>query len=423
MSSAPATSTLEPLGQDITTDVVVVGGGIAGLTCAHALSERGRQVTLIEQGFCGGGASGRSSGFITPDSELELSDLAGKYGPARGRALWEFARSGVDRIRETISAFAIDCDYQVQDSLFVARSARAFRTVIELEHRAHTSFGYQSTLYDRPALQAILGSGEYHGGIRYGGTFGINAFAYCRALRDALVQRGVRVFEGTPAIRLMDNGVETPGGTVTAAAIAVLTDHALPSLGLARHAVHHVQSFLALSSPLGDAGIRAMFPGDRLMVWDTGLVYDYFRITGEGRLLFGGADLRSMYSRHERAVRHRIAAKFQHRMSTDFPAVNFEIESLWSGLIGVSPDFVPVAGRRDGTPATYFAGAGAGLPWSAALGMYLADKITGDRDELDEVFSPSRSFPISPHLQWLFGKPATFAVSHGIRKYFRPRSE
>lgn len=415
----PGAPQLEPLAKDITTGVVIVGGGIAGLTCAHVLCERGLDVTVVEQAFCGAGASGRSSGFITPDSELELSDLVGKFGRSRGQALWEFARSGVERIRATISLLEIDCDYKVQDSLFVAESAGAFRTVIDLEHRTHASFGYQSQIYDRAALEAILGSREYHGGIRYGGTFGINAYAYCRAVRDALIRRGVQVFEGTPAVRLTARGVETPRGTVTAATVAVLTDHDLPALGLATRAVHHVRSFLSMSRPLSDAEIRAMFPADRLMVWDTGLVYDYFRIAGEGRLLFGGADLRSMYSRDERQATQRITAKLQHRMSKHFPAVKVEIEHLWSGLIGVSPDFGPVAGRCDGAPAVYFAGAGAGLPWAAALGEYLADKITEGRDELDDVFSPNRPFAISPLLQRWLGKPATFAASHGIRKYWQ----
>jgi gamma-glutamylputrescine oxidase len=415
----PHPSSLEPLSGNVTCEAVVVGGGIAGLTCADALSARGIDVTIVEQSFCGAGASGKSSGFITPDSELELSDLTENYGPSRGQALWEFARSGVEHIRATIAALAIDCDYQVQDSLLVAKSPGAFRRVVEFEHRTHVSLGYQSTLYDRAALETILGSQEYHGGIRYGGTFGINAFAYCRALRDALVRRGVRVFEGTRAIRLIDHGVETSGGSVTAPAVAVLTDHDLAALGLADGAVHHARSFLSISRRLSDDEIRMIFPGDRLMVWDTGLIYDYFRITGEGRLLFGGADLRSMYSDGEHGASRRVAARLQRRMSKLFPRLDFEIEHLWSGLIGVSPDFVPIAGRQQGPPAACFAGAGAGLPWSAALGNYLADKITGGRDELDEVFSPARSFVIGRGLQALLGQRATFAASHGITKYWR----
>ena len=70
----------EPLRSTVRSEVVVVGGGIAGLTCAQTLADRGVDVTVVEQAFCGGGASGRSSGFITPDSELDLSDLVANYG-------------------------------------------------------------------------------------------------------------------------------------------------------------------------------------------------------------------------------------------------------------------------------------------------------------------------------------------------------
>jgi len=410
---------VQPLNTSLTTGVVVVGGGIAGLTCAHALAARGVDVVLVEDAYCGAGASGKSSGFITPDSELELSDLIANYGAARGQALWEFARSGVERIRGTISALAIDCDYQVQDSLMVASSNWALRRVIALEHRTHAALGYHSTLYDRASLGAVLGSRTYQGGIRYGGTFAMNAFAYCRALRDAIIRQGVRVFEGSRVLRLTPQGVETAGGSVTAPAVAVLTDRYLPALGLATDTVHHIQSFLAISRPLEGHEIRIIFPGDRLMVWDTDIVYKYFRITGEGRLLIGGADLRSMYSEREGGASARVSIVLRRHVSTHFPSLDLELEHLWSGLIGVSPDFAPVAGRHADFPRVYFAGAGAGLPWSAALGAYLADKITSGRAELDEVFSPSRSFLIRGWPLHLMGKAASFAASHGIAKYSR----
>jgi gamma-glutamylputrescine oxidase len=114
----------QPLRGAVSSEVAVVGGGIAGLTCAQVLAEQGVEVIVVEQAFCGAGASGRSSGFMTPDSELELSDLVSSYGETNGQALWEFATSGLERIRRTIHALTIDCDYQVQDSLFVARCAR-----------------------------------------------------------------------------------------------------------------------------------------------------------------------------------------------------------------------------------------------------------------------------------------------------------
>jgi gamma-glutamylputrescine oxidase len=411
------TPQVNPLRGDVRSDVVVVGGGMAGLTCAQALAARGVEVTILERDFCGAGASGRSSGFITPDSELGLSDLVAQYGATRGQSLWEFAKSGLERIRGTIAAYAIDCDYQVQDSLFVARSARAYRKLIEPEHQVHTSLGYHTTLYGRASLQTIVCSRAYHGGIRYDGTFGMNAYAYCRALRNALERQGVRIFEGTPAIRVADRNVETPHGAVAARTIALFPDRDLPALGLAVPAVYRVQTFLSISQPLREDEIRLIFPEDNLMVWDTDLIYQYFRVTGERRLLLGAADLYSMYSQHENRSSLRVVRKLRRYLARHFPSLRIEFEHLWSGLIGVSKDFAPLAGRHDAYPNVYFAGAGAGLPWAAALGEYLAQKITEGRDEFDESLSPQRTFAVSGRLQRFLGKPATFALSHGIAKY------
>jgi gamma-glutamylputrescine oxidase len=411
---------VEPLRGAVRSEVVVVGGGMAGLTCAQTLAARGIEVTVVERAFCGAGASGRSSGFITPDSELELSDLVSNYGGRRGQALWEFAKSGLERIRRTIEELAIDCDYQVQDSLFVARTAGAFRKVIEAEHRTHMSLGYRSTLYDRASLEAIVGSRAYWGGIRYAGTFGMNAYAYCRALRDEIERRGVRIYEGTPATSLTEHGVETPYGVVAARTVVVLIDRHLPALGLAAAAVHHVRTFLAVSRPLQADEIRLIFPGDQLMVWDTDLVYQYFRITGEGRLLVGGAHPCSMYTRRETSSA-RVARRLHRYLREHFPSLKIELQHAWPGLIGVSKDFAPVVGRHGALPA-YFAGAGAGLPWAAALGEYLAQKITDGRADFDQVLSPERHFAVGRRLQGVLGKPIAFALSHGAAKYLRKRS-
>src|SRR4051812_18352191 len=103
---APA---LPPLGGTITADAVVVGGGMMGLMCARTLAARGMRVCVVEAATCGGGASGRSSGFITPDSELEFADLVKHFGKETARTLWEFACGGVNLIRSAITQNAIHC--------------------------------------------------------------------------------------------------------------------------------------------------------------------------------------------------------------------------------------------------------------------------------------------------------------------------
>jgi len=416
---AGAAPTVARLRGTASAEVVVVGGGMAGLTCAHRLAERGVEVALVEQAWCGAGASGKTSGFITPDSELALVDLVTRHGEARGLQLWEFARSGLERIRRTIRELAIDCDYQVQDSLFVARSARAFRRAIEPEHRSHSAHGYRSTLYGRQELEPILGSRAYHGGVRYDGTFGIDSYAYCRALREALEKMGVRVYEGTSVTRVHDRGVETADGALSARTVAVFTDRCLADLGLASAAVYHVQTFLAVSQPLRDDEIRIVFPADRLMVWDTDLVYQYFRVTGEGRLLVGAADLRHTYARREARSSPGVVRKMYRYLAEQFPPLRIDLEYFWPGSLGVSKDFLPVLGRQEQQSDVHFAGAGAGLPWAAALGEYIADKIRAGRDELDELLSAARGFTIGSRLQRVLGKPVSFALSHAAVKYLR----
>ena len=408
-----------PLRGDTRTEVVVVGGGMAGLSCADALAERGVAVVLLEQEFCGAGASGRSSGFITPDSELELFDLLSSLGEARGLQLWDFACGGVERIRRTIERLALVCDFQVQDSMFVARSARDYRKVIEPEHRSRSRHGRDSTLYGPEDLRSVLAADGYHGGVRCGGTFGIDSYAYCRGLRDALERGGVRIHEGTAALRITPQGVETSHGTVSANAVAVLSDRWLGALGLAPDAVYPVQTFLAVSRPLREEDLRAMFPDGRLMVWDSELVYQYFRAIGEGRLLVGASDLRRTYARRQTPFSPRVWRVMERYLARHFPSIAIPLEYFWPGQLGVSKDFLPVVGRASESPRAWFAGAAAGLPWAAALGEYLADKIIRGRDELDELLSPERSFPVGSRLQRLLGKPTAFALSHAAAKYLR----
>jgi gamma-glutamylputrescine oxidase len=415
-----ATPRGRPLRGEASSEVVVVGGGMAGLTCAQALLERGVEVALVERASCGAGASGASSGFVTPDSELELSDLVANYGVERGRALWEFARSGLERIRATIQRHGFACDYQVQDSLLVAASARAYRRVVVAEHRMHERLGYRPKLYERDSLAGVLGSRAFHGGIRYDGTFGIDSYAYCRALRDELERRGARVYEGAPALRLDGRGVETPEGRLKADKVAVLTDRDLPTLGLAAGEVHPVQAFLMLSRPLTAGEIETVFPsGDRLMVWDTDLIYQYFRVTGEGRLLLGAARLLDMYAPGRAGAGRSVVHKLRRYLAMHFPALPSEFEYLWSGLVGVSKDFAPVLGRHPTLPGVWYAGAAAGLPWSAALGSYLAEKMCDGRDELDQTLSSERRFTVGRRAQRLLGKPLAFLLSHAIAKYQR----
>ena len=387
-----------------------------GLMCARTLRARGQRVCVVEAETCGSGASGRSSGLITPDSELELRDLVQQFGSDAARMLWQFALGGVNAIHQAVLEDQIDCDMQVQDALFVA-TTRGGAEVVSTEHAARNAFGYPSTHYLRESLPEILGSTAYFGALRFGDTFGINAYDACAGLRQRLLETGAQIFERSPVTRILENGIETPGGSVCSAAVIICADRFLPALGLARREIYHVKTFLAISECLASSDIDRMFPRGPLMVWGTDMTYKYFRLTGDGRLLIGGASLANMYSRREQQRAEQVVRLLTRYLSGRFPGLRVKFAACWPGLIGVSKDFAPVVGRHPRYPSVHYAAGAAGLPWAAALGRYLAEKVLDGRDDVDAELSVDRRFPIGRHLQAVLGAPAAFAISHGILKF------
>ena len=410
--------TFPPLASDTETDVVVVGGGVAGLACAQAMNEQGHKVVLLEREGCGSGASGRSSGFITPDSEMELSTLVRTRGMERAKGLWEFVVSGVHDIRGNIERFHIDCDFQPQDSLFLANSPKGAAKV-RREHDARTRVGYESTLYDASTIRSVLGSPECCGGVRYSSTFGINAFLYCQAIRDVLCDSGVTIHEQSRVTEIGEGRVKANGFTVRADAVVLCVDHFLPELDVLPTEVYHLQTFLAVSAPLTDAQVSTIFPESRMMVWDSDLIYQYFRLTGDNRLLVGASSARYTYARRIHARVPRILSKMQAFVREKFPNTPIEFEYFWPGFIGVSKDLLPLAGQDPARPTISFVSGATGLAWAAALGRYMAERLTSNRDDLDDEFDPHRHFVAGRVLQRLIGKPSAFALSHGVVKLLK----
>jgi len=406
------------LTSDCTADVVIVGGGMSGLMCAHALVIAGKSVIIVEKDFCGAGASGKSSGFISPDSELELSDLISNYGKETARSLWGFVSEGVAIIRNVIERYHIDCDFEVQDSCYISTYRRGVKNIVA-EHNARESLGFTSILYNRQTLLSVLGSSAFYGGVRYPETFGIDGFRFCQGLATELERMGVRIFESSPVIKVEKEYIQSGLYKVSAKVIVLCTDRFLPELGFLQHDLFQLQTFLAVSKPLAQEHVKKLFPEKRMMVWDSKLIYNYFRITGDNRLLLGGANMWYTYTRKEHHDAAHVIRRLERFFSKKFPGVSVEWEYLWPGMVGVSKDVLPIAGQSHEDPDRYYITATAGLPWAAALGSYIAAKITNpQKHPLDPYFSPYRRYSVGKGMEKIIGKPLSFLLAHTIMKYF-----
>lgn len=408
----------ESFSGDIKTTFAVVGGGMAGLSCAQKLRDAGVSVVVIEKDFCGSGASGKTAGFITPDSEIELSSLLDTYGLEKARRIWEFVISGVDYIRKNIERYNISCDYQIQDSLFIANNASGFKH-IKKEHVVRTQLGYVSTLYDNTKIKDIIAGEKYTGAVRYPGTFGMNSYLYCQAMKDTLRTSGVPIYEQTPVKSIVGHEIITPHGRIIADHIIVCADRFIPDLGALKKEIYHMQTFVGITRPLSPDQIQAIFPNSAMMVWDTDLVFNYFRLTGDNRLVIGGGDLLYTYAHNITSNTARFGRRLEKYITKKFPSIDIEMEYLWPGMLGVSKDLLPIIGPDEDNDCVLYVGAATGLPWAMALGRYAADHALNGRNEFDEDFSSRRHFVIGRRMQSLLGTPATYALSHGIAKYFR----
>lgn len=406
--------TTTPLKKDISCDVIVVGGGMAGLSAAQHFAQQGSKVVLIEKEFIGSGATGKSSGFITPDSELSLDDITKTSGFDEAKKIWDFINSGVDFIRNNIQTHSLQCDYQEQDTLILATDKKSIKNTIEAEYATRKKLDLKSTLYSQETVSSAVASSAYYGGISYGDTFNINAFSYSQEMKKVLQDTGIQIYENTPAISVDHNKVVTPHGEIKAQHIILCTDYHTPDLlPEMKYSIYHVQTFLLISKPLTDAQIKTIFPNKLFMAWDTDMIYHYFRITADNRILVGGASLYYTFASQEIHNSEYMIKNLSSYFYTKFPQAPFvEFESIWPGLIGISKDIFPIAGFDKNIPSVYYATACAGLPFAAALGGYSSQAILHNRTDLDRYFSPYRKFALGKTVQKILGTKLTFALNN-----------
>lgn len=401
--------------ENVSADVAIIGGGMAGLSAAHAFHKRGKKVVVLEQYYCGSGATGKSSGFITPNAELSFTDFSQLYTPEIAHSIWNFIISGVEDIRQNIQQYGFACDYMPSDTLMVANTRGALKQ-LETEYHNLRKFGYKAELYTQDDLRNQLNSNGYFGGIGYLETFGIDGYAYCQEMKHYLQQHGVMIFEETAVTAINDHCLTTAHAQITADYVVVCTDRWMPELGLLTQDVYHAQNVVMISEPLTDVQVKAIFPQKNLLVWDSDLLYNYFRLTTNKQLLLGGGNFLTLYASKPTYEPTHTIKRLARYFDAKFPGLNIQFKQAWPGLIGVSKDIMPLAGRDKERPFLYYATAAAGLPIAAALGRYSAEHLLDGRTDLDSYFSPYRSFRIGGLTQSIIGSKLTFALCHGIQK-------
>jgi len=273
-------------------------------------------------------------------------------------------------------------------------------------------------------LKGILGAQGFSAGIRYGGTYGINPLACLQAFKNLLVDHGMQIYESTEMERLEDHTVYTHAGSVTADKIIIAVDKLEESISPYSSEVFHAQTFLSISEPLTDRELRVLFPsGEQMQCWDSKLVYTYFRLTADNRLLLGGGTPITTYMK-DAFNNPRIIRKIINEFLEHFPELkSLSFMQFWPGQIDATRDLLPTIARPAGQPHIRFIFGSVGIPWATFTGSFTARNILGVADEdyqkYFNYFSNEREFFLPSSLGKFIGKPLLFSMTNSWAKFFQ----
>ncbi len=287
-------------------DLVVVGGGYAGLWTALRAKERdpARDVVLLEQGRCGDQASGRNGGFASASLT---------HGHANGMARWPDEMATLDRlgaenlaaIGETVERHDIDCRWERTGELTVARAAHQVEELAALAESMHAD-GHDALLLDETATRARVDSPAYRGAIfEPDATVMVEPARLAWGLRAACLRAGVRLHEGTRVTGVERDGVAmrvvVPAGEVRAGRVVLATNAFPPLLRRLRLMTVPVYDYALMTEPLDAAQRAAVGWSGREGVSDASNMFHYYRLTRDDRILWGGYDAVYHYGSRIRA--------------------------------------------------------------------------------------------------------------------------
>jgi glycine/D-amino acid oxidase-like deaminating enzyme len=382
-------------------DVAVVGAGFTGLSAAIALAKKGASVAVFDAGNVGSAASGRNGGMCNNGFAQDYCALSGKLGRERANMLYRAFDAGVSKVESLIAEEGIDCDFKRVGKLKLAAKPEHYDKLARSQALMAKECDPDTHMVTRAELRSEIGSDQYFGGMVFGKSAGMHVGRYGHGLAVAAAKRGVRIYENAPVVGLKRQGgsvhqVETPGGSIRARQVLLATGtSAVGPLAWFRRRIVPVGAFIIVTEPLPVEVLDRLTPRRR-MTTDTKNFVNYFRVTPDNRLLFGG---RARFAATNPKSDVKSGAILQRSLVQVFPELrDTRIDYCWGGMVDMTRDRLPRAGERNGL--FYSMGySGHGTHMSTYMGAIMAEVLNGRAD-----LNPWRDFDW-PAIPGHFGKP------------------
>jgi gamma-glutamylputrescine oxidase len=389
-ATAPREQSFSALQSMVDCDVAIVGGGLAGLSAAIELADRGYSVVLLEAQQVGWGASGRNGGQVIAGLACDQSVIDAQLGREASRRVWDMTLEAIRLIGERRARFGIDCDWR-DGYLSLADSPRKARELQRWCEQMATAYGYETSWIAPAELPRWIASPRFHSGVHDPRGGHLHPLKYSLGLARAAAGLGVRIHEESAVLAIEPGStamVRTRSGAVRASHVLLAGNVYLQGIAPAlERRVMPVGTYIVASKALPAALADSLIPS-RSAVCDTNFVLDYFRPTNDHRMLYGG---RVSYST---ATPMNLAGSMQRRMLHTFPQLQgTEIEFAWGGFVDISMNRAPDFGRlsevsegpgRAYANVYYLQGfSGHGLALTGLAGKLVAEAIAGDAERFD----------------------------------------
>jgi len=405
----PAKPNPEPkLTTQISTDLLIVGAGYAGLWTALLAKEQNpdRDVVLLEAGEVATGASGRNGGFL--DASLTHGFLNGlSRWPKEINTLHTLGIKNLNEIEATLTRLGIECDYQRVGEIDIATEPYLldeFKQFIELAKQYNIPFEY----LDRDQLQSIVRSPLFLGGIKRPDTAIINPAQLAWGLRQACLELGVRLYENTPVTKLVEEKnqviAKAPYGQIRAQHMALATNAFPPLLKRISYYVVPVYDYVLMTEPLTASQRDSIGWHGREGLSDGNNQFHYFRTTADGRILWGGFDAIYHWNNgfgpelENRPASHALLAEHFFQAFPQLEGLRFT--HAWGGAIDTCSRFSPFWGTAHHGKTAYtmgYTGLGVGATrFGAQVMLDLLDNKKTERTELEFVRTKPLPFPPEP---------------------------
>lgn len=380
-----------PLPGDVRADVCVVGAGYTGLSAALHLAQAGLDVVLVEAHRVGFGASGRNGGQLGSGQRMEQDGLETLMGEPEAAKLWQLGEDAKDLVKGLIAQHGIECALK-PGVAHTGSTAREVREIHEYGAHLNTRYGYdQIEMLDGKACHTLCPSPDYKGGYLDHGAAHLHPLNYALGLARAAVAAGVRIHETTHVHDIEEGNpavVQTDKGRITADHVVLACNGYLGGLNQRVAArVMPINNFIAATEPLGDDAARVL--GRDVAVADSKFVVNYFRLSADKRLLFGGGE---SYGYRFPAD---IAATVRKPMAQIFPHLaDIRVDYAWGGTLGITMKRMPFLARLAPNILSGSGYSGHGVGTATHAGQLMALAIQGETDGFDTMARvPAPSFP------------------------------